>query len=92
MVEFYKDGNRMGIATTCTSEGQFLSAVSAGLSEMIEDGAHDGDWTFQLNGWLPDIVEICCKLRGQGNRVTEQKVLKSGCVPNLKLTLGETQS
>lgn len=87
MVEFYKDGDRMGIATTCLTEGQFLAEVSAGLSKMIEDGAFDGDWEFQLDGWLPDIVEICCKLRGQSNRVTEQKILKAGCVPNLKLTL-----
>lgn len=87
MVEFYKDGDRMGIATTCTSESQFLGEVSAGLSKMIDEGTFYGDWEFQFDGWLPVIVEICCKLRGHGNRVTEQKILKAGCVPDLKLSL-----
>jgi len=89
MVKFYKDGDRMGIATDCTSEGKFLGEVSTGLADMIEKGDFDGDWEFQLDGWLPDIVEICCKLRGQGNRVVEQKILKAGSVPSLDIAVSE---
>jgi hypothetical protein len=89
MVKFFKDGNLMGIATTCTNENNFLGEVSTGLANMIEAGVHDGDWEFQLDEWLPCVVDICCQMRGRHCADWGQKIFKSGYVPSLDVTISE---
>ena len=37
---------------------RFISMCAQGLANMINDGSGDGDWEFQLGGWLPKIVAM----------------------------------
>ena len=37
---------------------RFLRMCAQGLGDMIDAGSWDGDWFFQLDGWLPKIAAI----------------------------------
>ena len=78
MIRLYKDGDTMGIGTDCTDAGEFLNQLSTMLSDMIDRKAHDGDWEFQLRFWLPQTLEICCKLKGYKADVAERRWLLAG--------------
>ena len=39
---------------------------------------YGNDWAFQLNYWLPQIVDICCKYRGYKSAVAEKRLLIAG--------------
>lgn len=78
MIKLYKSGDTMGIETDCLSTDDFLRQVATLLSGMIDNGMHEGDWEFQLHLWLPQIVEIACKLKGYKADVKEQRILMAG--------------
>ena len=78
MINLYKDGDSMAIETNAKDEHSFNYEFAELLSDIIEEGAHDGDWSFQLQIWLPQYVDICCKYRGYKNNVTETRVLLAG--------------
>lgn len=79
MIQFYKDGDHMGIVTDCSDVDTFLDQLSSALSGMIDKGAYEGDWEFQLRFWLPNAFEICCRLRGLSEaNVTAKMCLSSG--------------
>lgn len=50
------------------------------LSEKIAAHEFDmgNDWAFQLERWLPQLVDICCKLRGYKADVHEERVIVAG--------------
>jgi hypothetical protein len=76
--EFFKSGDAMSIRTNAATEADFLASVAEGLTSLIEGGKFAGDWDFQLRYWLPQIVDITCKLRGYKADVDEQRVLIAG--------------
>jgi|3_EtaG_2_1085321.scaffolds.fasta_scaffold88642_2 hypothetical protein len=41
---------------------RFIRMCAEGLGDMIDAGQWDGDWFFQLDYWLPQIVAIANKL------------------------------
>ena len=59
MVKFYKDGDRMGIKTDCDNPYSLMFESAVALSEMIGSNLFNDDWQFQLEGWLPQLYEIC---------------------------------
>ncbi len=40
------------------------------------------DWQFQFDGWLPQIVEICCKYRGYKADIQQRILYSSGSLNN----------
>jgi hypothetical protein len=62
VIAFHKDGDRMGISTTLDREVEFLSGCASILSSLIEFGAFDGDWDFQLELWLPQISHVAFEI------------------------------
>jgi hypothetical protein len=78
IVRFFKDGDHMGIQTTALDERDFVDGCAEGLAAMIGRGEFEGDWEFQLHFWLPQIVDIVCKLRGYKSSVHEQRVITAG--------------
>lgn len=79
-VKLFKDGNVMAIQTTASDEGEFSRAFSSLLSNLIDTERYKGDWEFQLSAWLPQFIEICCKLRGYKADVHEQRVITAGVI------------
>ncbi len=63
----YKDGDRMGIRTSCTSLSQFHDEFVRALDRLIESDWADGDWEFQLHAWLPQYVDLCIALGHKPN-------------------------
>jgi hypothetical protein len=78
VVKFHKDGNSMAISTDAASEAEFMAAVVETLAAKIDSLEHATDWEFQLERWLPQIVNVCCKLRGYKADVTEHRVIVAG--------------
>jgi len=78
MVELYKDGDTMGIATNCNTEEDFLNEMAEIIGSMIEEQKFAGDWDFQFGYWLPQIVDMCCKYRGFDSKAKESKRLIAG--------------
>ncbi len=78
VTQFHKDGDSMAISTNAKTEAEFVDAVTEILAAKIEGGEHQHDWEFQLARWLPQIVDICCKLRGYKSDVTEHRVIVAG--------------
>jgi len=68
----------MGIKTDCIDEDRFNEEFCQLLDELIESGAYDGDWMFQLQYWAHEFVEICCAYRGYKNAVHKKVVMESG--------------
>jgi len=79
--EFFKSGDSMAIRTNARTEDDFIRSASEVLDEMIENERFAGDWEFQLFRWLPQIVDIACKLRGYKADVQEERVLIAGGLP-----------
>ena len=75
MIELYKDGNVMGIATDEKTEPQFIEEISQLLGELIEEKEYEHDWEFQFFHWLPQIVDICCKYRGYKAPDVDERIL-----------------
>lgn len=78
MIKFYKDGDQMGIGTNCQTEEQLTLELSKKLSDLIEDKVFQHDWEFQFGYWLPQIVDLYCKIRGYKNTVRESRWLLAG--------------
>ena len=70
-------------------DGKFIYAHELGQEdpEDFADGPflppYHNDWGFQLQMWLPQIVDICCKYRGYKSEVYEERVFIAG-PPNLE--------
>ena len=69
----------MGIQTDATNYDQFMTQMTGALAQMIEENQFEHDWEFQLSYWLPQAVEIACKLKGYKADVEEKRVIYSGC-------------
>jgi len=78
IVQFHKDGDNMAISTNAATEQEFMAAAVEALADKIDSGDHMGDWEFQLDRWLPQIVDVCCKLRGYKSPVVEHRVIVAG--------------
>jgi hypothetical protein len=78
MIKLYKEGDSMGIETDCAACDDFVREMSEALSSLIDSKVHEGDWEFQLSYWLPQMVEICCKLKGYKADVEEHRLITAG--------------
>jgi hypothetical protein len=78
IVQLHKDGDNMAISTNAATEQEFMGEIASLLALKIHAGDHEGDWEFQLERWLPQIVNVCCKLRGYKADVTEHRVIVAG--------------
>lgn len=76
--QFYKDADRFGIGTAAATEEEFIEDFAKFFSQTIDSGYYQGDHEFQLNGWLPKLIEICCRFRGYKADVSEQRVIVCG--------------
>ncbi|HKZ42469.1 MAG TPA: hypothetical protein VJ044_16020 [Candidatus Hodarchaeales archaeon] len=76
--QFYKNEDQFGIKTAATSERDFLEDFSKFFSEAVDSGIYAGDHEFQLNGWLPKVIEICCSYRGYKSEVNQERVITCG--------------
>ena len=77
-VRLYKDGDNMPIETNCRDEAEFLGHIAGAFESLIDAGTFTGDWQFQFDGWLRNVVEIACKYRGYKSSVEQETVLVSG--------------
>ena len=80
MVKFYKDGDRMGIKTDCVSKDDFFYDAASELSDIIESGAFENDWEFQLERWLPQIYRIANSYEISTDLVIEETIKTTGWV------------
>jgi hypothetical protein len=70
--KLHKDGDALGVETRAESSNEFLQDISVLLAAMIDhgmfcafdDGENAGmcDWQFQLDRWLPLIVEVAVQV------------------------------
>lgn len=69
--------------------GGFVNVLSADGSLMSDETGHiitettgvmtiTNDFEFQLDRWIPQIIDIACKLRGYKSAVHEHRVLVAG--------------
>lgn len=81
-VKFYKNGDTMAITTDAITEEEFFAAAASALDTMIEEKLFGHDWAFQLEYWLPQMVDIVCKIRGyKAPTVQEVRMLAAGHIP-----------
>jgi hypothetical protein len=81
-VKLYRDGDAVAMQTNCTDEPAFVRQASAALGEALENPKREGRADELLNMWVPQIVDICAKLRGyKAPLVDEQRVLTVGKLP-----------
>lgn len=78
-VKLYRQADDVAIQTNHTDEGSFVRQVSGALGEAIESQTKEERADALLSLWLPQIVDICAKLRGyKAPLVDEQRVLTAG--------------
>ncbi len=75
---FYKDGDNMAIVTTAEDEREFINQVSDAFAGLIESKRFESDWDLQLKSWLPQVIDIACKMRGYKADVEEKKMIIAG--------------
>lgn len=79
VIQLYKNGSSLAIATEAKDEREFLEEFSLMLSEAIDAGKYKGEWENNLSKWLPQAVDICCRMRGyKTESVREKRVLIAG--------------
>lgn len=74
----HKEDNHFAVVTDAADEAEFRGEFVAAISQMIEEGIYDGDWSFNLDGWMEQAAEITCKLRGYKAQVVERRVIIAG--------------
>lgn len=81
LIQLFKNGTAMAIATEAKDEREFLDELSLMLGQAIEEEKYAGEWEHHLSKWLPQAVDICCKLKGyKTESVREKRVLIAGDV------------
>ena len=86
-------GELSALFSTMISDGEYLTVFKAtkdeavATLEVMDQGRKKrtgdlvyilNDWEFNLDSWLPQVVDICCKYRGYKSAVKEKRVLISG--------------
>jgi hypothetical protein len=85
-VRIYQDGDAIAVATTLTDESDFNRSVSAALSEFLASAAGSSEQL--LASVLPQIVDLCCSMRGyKAPLVEKQTLLIAGRIPPRDSTL-----
>lgn len=92
-VKLYLDEDRHAIGTNIIDERLFLERVSETFAGMIHDKRLNGDSQYHLSRWLPQVVDIVCKLRGyKAPTVEEQRVLIAGAIsPSETMVVASTE-
>ena len=79
-IRIYRDDNRTCIETTHTDPGLFVDDMAGTLASVIH-GEHDVDGlTEELHQFIPQIIEIACKLRGYKADVEVEQVVRVGSI------------
>lgn len=78
MIQFFKDGDNMGLLTDVQDPIEFGRQLSDALSHLIDADCYQGDWEFQLGFWLPCAFEIWARLKGYKADVEERRTIYAG--------------
>lgn len=85
-LDFYKDGRRFGAATTCRDRVQVLHGALAALHWMFcIDDSFLGDVEFQLNGWIPCLLDLT---QSALDVPTDGGEFKAGVFPGARIRFG----
>lgn len=76
MVKFFKDGKALALQTDAGNEQQFTRDFAVALQDYITSQHFEGQ--HELETWLKDFAEVCCKMRGYKAEVREQRLLTVG--------------
>lgn len=63
------------LSTNAKTDQEFMALLGPALEKELVDAANLGD---ALTRFLPQVVEICCKLRGYKADVEEHRVIVAG--------------
>lgn len=81
-VNLYRDGDAYALSTNITDERVFMEQASAALVDGITTSTGTDEQrpaNHELSQWLPQVVDVVCKLRGyKAPSVEEQRVLTAG--------------
>ena len=84
--QLYKDGDCMSIRTTCTDETTFWESICELLDELIRVNAFNYDWCFQLERWLPQVMDLASMLRGRySGHIDDLELIAGGIQPDQNL-------
>ena len=75
--QMIRDGQFMFYSISGEDPSQILP-IDGKMTTEILNMLFENDWGFQFAYWLPQIVDICCKLRGYKNDVFEKRILIAG--------------
>jgi hypothetical protein len=75
----------MGIQTDCETKEDFINQVAIKLSRIIESNAFEHDWKFQLEYWLPQIIDIASSYGKETFLVIKTTVRQTGVIDNSSL-------
>lgn len=82
-VFLFKDGGRMGMVAEVRDPIQFRLQFSKLLAAMIDNESYNGDWEFQLDGWLGCYAGIESKLTQLIVEKSDYKDLKTMSFGNI---------
>ena len=84
-VKLFKDGDSMGVETTCTDPDVFTKYFCLAITSLMEQKAfkidndgHPGDWQYQLERWIPNAFDVLLKLKGYKSDAVEAKIIRAG--------------
>lgn len=75
VVRLHKEREQYAVSTNAITPESFLAAASSQVSEVL---TLNSDSAKHLAAWLPQLVEIACKLKGYKADVTESRVTVAG--------------
>jgi hypothetical protein len=79
-VKLWKEGDHMGIETNASDIKDFQYLMAEALSTLIENKRFEGDWMFQLELWIPNMLEIAYALKGYKSDVEKDTIIRAGDV------------
>ena len=81
-VRLYRTDKDFAIVTDATEEPRFLEAAATALARLGANGNADADPDLEIRAYLPQVVDIACRLRGyKAPNVVEKRILSIGLIP-----------
>jgi hypothetical protein len=76
MVKFFKDGKALALQTDAQTEQHFTRDFAIALQDFMTGQNFEGQ--HEIETYLHNFAEICCKMRGYKAEVKEQRLLTVG--------------
>lgn len=77
---FYRDGNHFCLEARHEKADDFLGDCAEDLCRLLREAPTEGDAHIMAQAWLPQIVEIACKLKGYQAEVVIEQIIRAGAV------------